>query len=100
MNGRNARRAFSPSSPARRNVALNTTHSKKTQHTAWPESINLSNQLFFEADRLSEAAYALLSNQPISAQTLLKFSALKRRADNKYIKARQEWLDAKNKINR
>jgi hypothetical protein len=61
-------------------------------------SIDLSNQLFVEADQLSEAAYALLSNQPISAQTLHEFSELKRRADNRYLEARQAWLNAKDKI--
>ncbi|EPJ76078.1 hypothetical protein GIV66_08750 [Pseudomonas sp. PA-3-11C] len=73
--------------------------SKKSK-TPRTESIDLSNQLFVEADRISEAAYALLSNQPISAQTLREFSELKRLADRKYLEARQEWLNAKDKISR
>ena len=74
--------------------------SKKAQNSPWPESIALSNQLFVEADQLSEAAYALFSHQPISVQTLSEFSELKRRADNKYLEARQVWLNTKDKINR
>ncbi|VVO07918.1 hypothetical protein [Pseudomonas fluorescens] len=76
---------------------------KKNQqlpHPAWPQSLNLSSQLFFEADRLSEAAYAHLSNHPVSTQTVNEFSELKRRADNKYIEARRTWFDTKDKINR
>ncbi|MFW0758151.1 hypothetical protein ACN1C3_26095 [Pseudomonas sp. H11T01] len=74
--------------------------SKKAQKAPWPESIDLSNQLFVEADQLSEAAYAILSKQPISAQTLHEFSELKRRADEKYLEARQQWLETKGKITR
>jgi hypothetical protein len=32
------------------------------QPSPWPESINISNQLFVEADQLSAAAYAFLSH--------------------------------------
>lgn len=74
--------------------------SEKTHHPACQDSINLSSQLFFEADQLSEAAYALLSIQPVSTQTLNEFSELKRRADTKYIEARRKWLDTKDEINR
>lgn len=74
--------------------------SKKAQNSPPPESIDLSNQLFVEADQLSNAAYALLNNQPITAQTLDEFSEFKRRADQKYLEAREEWLKAKDKINR
>ncbi|VVO31999.1 hypothetical protein [Pseudomonas fluorescens] len=69
-------------------------------HSTWPESVNLSSQLFFEADQLSEAAYALLNHQPVTTQSLHEFSELKRRADNKYIEARRKWLDTKDEINR
>jgi hypothetical protein len=72
--------------------------SKKWQKAPSPKSINLSNRLFVEADQLSEAAYALLSDQPISAQTIHEFAELKRRADEKYLEARQEWLNTKDKI--
>jgi hypothetical protein len=74
--------------------------SKQAQNSLLPEPIDLSNQLFVEADQLSEAAYALLSDQPITAQTLREFSELKRRADQRYLEARQEWLKAKDKLNR
>jgi hypothetical protein len=72
--------------------------SKKTQHAAYSESINRSHQLFFEADQLSAQAYALLSEQPISTQTLQRFSEAKKQADEKYRQARQEWLRTKDKI--
>lgn len=74
--------------------------SKKAQNAPWPESIDLSNQLFVEADQLSEAAYALLSNQPITAEILREFSELKRHADQKYLEARQKWVETKSKLNR
>ena len=74
--------------------------STKTQQAACLESTNRSDQLFFEADRLSAQAYALLSEQPISTQTLQRFSEVKKRADDKYRQARQEWLRTKDKISR
>ncbi|MEO8645384.1 hypothetical protein [Pseudomonas sp.] len=74
--------------------------SKKAQSAQRYESLDLSNQLFVKADQMSEAAYALLSNQPISPQTLHEFSELKRRADQQYLEARQKWLETKGKLNR
>ncbi|MGV8864847.1 MAG: hypothetical protein ACOH2T_27300 [Pseudomonas sp.] len=74
--------------------------SKKTPSTPLTKSIRSSNELFFEADRLSDAAYALLGEQPISAQTLQKFSELKKVAERKYFEARQNWLITEDKINR
>jgi hypothetical protein len=82
------------------NAAMTPITSKKAQDSPWPESIDLSNQLFVEADRLSEAAYAFLSSQPVTPQTLHEFSELKKRADKKYVEARQQWLATKGKINR
>ncbi|VVN92523.1 hypothetical protein [Pseudomonas fluorescens] len=61
-------------------------------------SINLSNQLFFEADQLSAQAYALLSKQPVTTQTLQMFSEMKKQADEHYRQARQEWLRTKDNI--
>lgn len=72
--------------------------SNKTQRATYPESINRSHQLFFEADQLSAQAYMLLSEQPISTQTLQRFSEAKKQADEKYRQARQEWLRTKDKI--
>jgi hypothetical protein len=72
--------------------------SKNTQQAACLESTNRSHQLFFEADQLSAQAYALLSEQPISTQTLHRFSEAKKRADDKYRQARQEWLRTRDKI--
>jgi hypothetical protein len=74
--------------------------SKKAQSIQQYESLDLSNQLFVEADQLSEAAYALLGNQPFSPQILHEFSELKRRADQQYLEARQKWLETKGKLNR
>lgn len=79
---------------------MTTTKTEKVHYSAWPESVNPSSQLFFEADQLSEAAYALLSHQPVSTQSLHEFSELKRRADNKYIEARRNWLDSKDQLKR
>ena len=59
-----------------------------------PESINRHTALFLEADRLYEQAYALL-NEPVSSQSMSKFSVAKKRADEKYRQARQAWLQAK-----
>jgi hypothetical protein len=77
---------------------MTTKESKNTHHAACPESINRSSQLFFEADQLSAQAYALLSEQPISTQTLQRFSEAKKQADEKYRQASQEWLRTKDKI--
>lgn len=60
-------------------------------------SINLSNRLFFEADQLSAQAYAHLSEQPVTTQTLQRFSEIKKQADEKYRQARQEWLRTRDK---
>ncbi|VVN80416.1 hypothetical protein [Pseudomonas fluorescens] len=61
-------------------------------------AINLSNQLFFEADQLSAQAYALLSEQPVTTQILQRFSEMKKQADEIHRQARQEWLRTKDKI--
>lgn len=77
---------------------MTTKESTTTQQAACLESTSRSDQLFFEADQLSAQAYALLSEQPISTQTLQRFSEVKKRADDKYRQARQEWLRTKDKI--
>lgn len=67
-----------------------------TQSAACSESINRCAALFAEADRLSKQAYALL-NEPVSTQTIQRFSAAKKLADDKYRQARKEWLKTINK---
>lgn len=67
-----------------------------TQSAACSESINRCTALFSEADRLSKQAYALLS-EPVSTQTIERFSAAKKLADDKYRQARREWLKTMNK---
>jgi len=62
-----------------------------TQSSACSESINRCSALFAEADQLSKQAYALLS-EPVSTQTIQRFSAAKKLADDKYRQAHQEWL--------
>lgn len=69
------------------------------QHAANLESISRSRALFFEADRLNDQAYALL-NEPVSTQTIRKFSEARKRADEKYRQAWQEWLHTRDKNNR
>lgn len=66
------------------------------QSAACSESINRCAVLFSEADRLSKQAYALLS-EPVSTQTIQRFSAAKKLADDKYRQAHQEWLKTMNK---
>lgn len=66
------------------------------QHAANLESISRSKALFFEADRLNDQAYALLS-EPVSTQIIHKFSDAKKRADEKYREAWQEWLHTRAK---
>ncbi|MBD9603078.1 hypothetical protein DFS28_102381 [Pseudomonas sp. 478] len=68
-------------------------------HSANLESSSRSRALFFEADRLNDQAYALL-NEPVSTQTIHKFSDAKKRADEKYRQAWQEWLHTRDKNNR
>ncbi|AZE49105.1 hypothetical protein C4K04_3433 [Pseudomonas chlororaphis] len=68
-------------------------------HAANPGPIDRSALLFLEADRLYEQAYALLK-EPVSTQSMGEFSAAKKRADEKYLQARQEWLNARPRINR
>ena len=68
-------------------------------HATNLKSISHSRALFFEADRLNDQAYALL-NEPVSAQTIHKFSDAKKRADEKYRQAWQEWLQTRDKNNR
>jgi len=65
-------------------------------HAANLESISRSKALFFEADRLNDQAYALLS-EPVSTQIIHKFSDAKKRADEKYREAWQEWLHTRAK---
>jgi hypothetical protein len=60
---------------------------------------NRSKALFLEADRLNDQAYVLL-DEPVSPQTIHKFSEAKKQAEDKYRQACQEWLHARDKINR
>ena len=62
-------------------------------------AIDQSKALFLEADRLNDQAYVLL-DEPVSPQTIHKFSEAKKQAEDKYRQAWQEWLHAKDKINR
>jgi len=68
-----------------------------TQTTEQPSHrppINDCAELFFEADRLNEQAYALLS-KPVSTLSIHEFSEAKKRAEEKYQQARREWLCTK-----
>lgn len=85
-----ARTPNSPSCASRESTTMAINESLM-QHAANLDSINRSKALFFEADRLNDQAYALL-NESVSTQTIHKFSAAKKRADEKYRQAWQEWL--------
>lgn len=63
------------------------------------EAIDHCMALFFEADRLNDRAYALLS-EPISPQIIHKFSEAKKCADEKHRQAMQEWKRLTAKTNR
>ena len=76
-----------------------TTNHSAIQHAANFESNDRSTALFFEADQLNDQAYALL-NEPISAPTMHKCSEAKKRADEKYRQAWQEWMRFRDKANR
>jgi len=60
------------------------------------QSTNGSMALFSEADRLNDKAYALL-DEPVSTHTIHKFTEAKKRADEKYRQAWQEWRHTKGK---
>lgn len=53
-------------------------------------AISHSCALFEEADRLNDQAYAVLE-EPFSTQTMHKFSEARKRADELYRQAWQEW---------
>ena len=55
-----------------------------------PDAIDDSGALFHEADRLSEQAYAVLE-EPFSTDTMHKFTEARKRADEKYRHAWQQW---------
>jgi len=57
------------------------------------DAINHCKALFLEAGRLNDQAYAVL-DEPFSTQTMHKFSAAKKCADEKYHQAWREWLMA------
>ncbi|WP_137805645.1 hypothetical protein [Pseudomonas sp. G(2018)] len=65
-----------------------------TQTTEQPNhrpTINACAELFFEADRLNERAYAML-REPVSTLSIHEFSEAKKRAEEKYQQAWQQWL--------
>lgn len=70
-----------------------------TEQPSTRQSINECAALFFEADRLNEQAYALLS-KPVSTLSIQEFSKAKKRAEEKYQQAWQEWLCTKDMKNR
>lgn len=77
---------------------MTTTVSEQMHPTASPGPIDRCNQLFLEADQLSTQAYALLSDQPVSTQTLQRFTEMKKIAEDKYRQARQERSRNKDRI--
>jgi hypothetical protein len=55
-----------------------------------PDAIGDSCALFHQADQLSEQAYAVLE-EPFSTETMHKFTEARKRADEKYREAWQQW---------
>jgi hypothetical protein len=61
----------------------------------WDHAVAQNNLLFFEADELNDQAYAILRKDTLTLATWREFSEAKKKAENKYREARQEWLRIK-----
>lgn len=61
----------------------------------WNQAVTRTNALFFEADALNERAYSLLRRDTLSPQLWADFSATRKEADERYARARLEWLRIK-----
>lgn len=64
---------------------------KQVAGLTWEEAATKSNQLFFDADQLDAQAYSLLREETLSPEVWSEFSAAKRKAEKKYLEAREEW---------
>jgi hypothetical protein len=65
----------------------------------WEEAATLSNQLFFEADKLDERAYLLLKEDQAGPHVWAEFASAKRAAELKRAQARRAWLQATQILN-
>ncbi|VVO25753.1 hypothetical protein [Pseudomonas fluorescens] len=71
---------------------MKTIHSARTGNACRDEEIARNNRLFFEADQLDAEAYKILGNEYIEPDTWRRFSEAKKKADEKYQEANQDWM--------
>lgn len=67
-------------------------HSARTGNARWDADIARNNRHFFEADQLDADAYKILGNEYIDPSTWRRFSEAKKKADQKYKEAHEEWM--------
>ena len=67
-------------------------HSARTGNACWDEDIARNNRHFFQADQLDADAYKILGNEYIDPSTWKRFSEAKKKADQKYEEAQEEWI--------
>jgi hypothetical protein len=68
---------------------------RSTVTAPWDDEIERNSQLFFEADRLDQAAYKILGEGARDAQAWNRFTRAKQLADQKYTEAYQDWMRIK-----
>lgn len=73
-------------------------HSARTVSACWDEEIAKNNHLFYEADQLDVDAYKILGSEYIDSSTLSRFSEAKKKADQKYKEAYEDWTRIKRMI--
>jgi hypothetical protein len=73
-------------------------HNVKTGNAGWDKEIARNTHLFYEADQLDVDAYKILGDENIDPSTLSRFSEAKKRADQKYAEAYQDWIRIKKMI--
>ncbi len=65
----------------------------------WDYQVARNTEMFYEADRLDNAAYQIIADGPSDSVAWARYTAAKQVADNKRTEAYQDWIRLKREMN-
>lgn len=65
----------------------------------WDYQFARNTEMFYEADRLDDAAYQIIADGPSDSVAWERYTAAKQVADNKRTEAYQDWIRLKREMN-